>query len=85
MPTRNCAVSFADVRGIRHVEVQAESLFEAAILDVRRLKSYPCIEHVGRRRCWTEVAARRRRDPLGKNSGGACSRPASAAYAQRNA
>ena len=54
MPTRNCAVSFADVRGIRHVEVQAESLFEAAILDVRRLKSYPWIEHVGRPRCSTE-------------------------------
>ena len=36
MPLRICAVSFADVRGIRHaVEVQAESLFEAAILGVR--------------------------------------------------
>ena len=43
---RVCAVSFADVRGIRHtVEVQAESLFEAAILGVRTFKGDPWIEH----------------------------------------
>jgi len=48
MPLRICAVSFADVRGIRHtVEVQAESLFEAAILGVRPMKDEPWIEHVG--------------------------------------
>ena len=48
MPTRICAVSFADVRGIRHtVEVQAESLLEAAILAVRTFRSDPWIEHVG--------------------------------------
>lgn len=48
MPVRICAVSFADVRGIRHtVEVQAESLFEAAILAVRTLRGDPWIEHVG--------------------------------------
>lgn len=48
VPLRVCAVSFADVRGIRHtVEVQAESLFEAAILVVRTLKGDPWIEHVG--------------------------------------
>jgi hypothetical protein len=48
VPLRICAVSFADVRGIRHtVEVQAESLFEAAILGVRTLKGDPWIEHVG--------------------------------------
>jgi hypothetical protein len=48
VPLRICAVSFADARGIRHtVEVQAESLFEAAILGVRTLKGDPWIEHVG--------------------------------------
>ena len=45
VPIRICAVSFADVRGIRHtVEVQAESLFEAAILGVRTFKGDPWIE-----------------------------------------
>src|ERR1700675_1672409 len=48
VPVRICAVSFADVRGIRHtVEVQAESLFEGAILGVRTLRGDPWIEHVG--------------------------------------
>jgi len=48
VPLRICAVSFADVRGVRHtVEVQAESLFEAAILGVRTFKGDPWIEHVG--------------------------------------
>lgn len=49
MPLRICAVSFADVRGIRHtVEVQAESLFEAAVLAVCTFKGDPWIEHVGK-------------------------------------
>ena len=40
---RICAVSFADVRGFRHtLEVQAESLFEAAILAVRTFRDDPC-------------------------------------------
>jgi ATP-dependent exoDNAse (exonuclease V) beta subunit len=48
VPLRICAVSFADVRGIRHtVEVQAESLFEAAILGVRTFRGDPWIEHIG--------------------------------------
>jgi hypothetical protein len=48
VPVRICAVSFSDVRGIRHtVEVQAESLFEAAVLGVRTFRSDPWIEHVG--------------------------------------
>ena len=48
MAIRICAVSFADVRGIRHtVEVQAESLFEAALLAVRTFRVEPWIEHVG--------------------------------------
>ena len=49
MPLRICAVSFADVRGIRHtVEVHAESLFEKAILGVRTFRADPWIEQVGR-------------------------------------
>jgi hypothetical protein len=45
---RTCAVSFLDVRGIRHVaEVQAESLYEAAILGMRVFKADPWIDHVG--------------------------------------
>jgi hypothetical protein len=48
VPLRICAVSFADGRGIRHtVEVQAESLFEAAILGVHTFRGDPWIEHVG--------------------------------------
>ena len=41
-------VSFADVRGIRHsVDVEAESLYEAAILGVTRFRKDPWIERVG--------------------------------------
>jgi hypothetical protein len=48
VPLRICTVSFADVRGIRHTaEVQAESLFEAAILGVRTFRGDPWVEHVG--------------------------------------
>lgn len=48
MRWRICAVSFVDVRGIRHTaEVQAESLYEAAILGVRTFKSDPWIEQLG--------------------------------------
>ena len=48
MPVRTCAVSFVDIRGIRHVaEVQAESLYEAAILGMRVFKGDPWIERVG--------------------------------------
>jgi hypothetical protein len=42
------AMSFVDVRGIRHaVEVQAESLYEAAVLAVKAFRSDPWIERVG--------------------------------------
>ena len=48
MPLRLCAVSFVDIRGIRHVaEVQAESLYEAAILAARLFKAEPWIENIG--------------------------------------
>jgi hypothetical protein len=45
---RACTVSFKDVRGIRHgVEVEAESLYEAIVLAVKRLRQDPWIEQVG--------------------------------------
>ena len=48
MATRSCAVSFVDVRGIRHTaEVEAESLYEAAVLGIRRLSTDPWIEKIG--------------------------------------
>jgi hypothetical protein len=48
VPLRVSAVSFVDIRGIRHVaEVQAESLYEAAILGMRVFKGDPWIDHVG--------------------------------------
>jgi len=48
MPVKLCVVSFADVRGIRHsVEVEAESLYEAAVQGIRRLNQDPWIERIG--------------------------------------
>jgi hypothetical protein len=48
MPLRACIVSFKDTRGIRHsVEVEAESLYEAAVLGVRRLNNDAWIEKIG--------------------------------------
>jgi hypothetical protein len=45
---RNCSVSFSDQRGIRHsVEVQAESLFEAAVLAIQTFRQDPWLERVG--------------------------------------
>ena len=45
---RTCTVSFKDVRGIRHsVDVEAESLYEAAVLAVKRFRQDPWIEQVG--------------------------------------
>ena len=41
-------MSFEDVRGIRHVaEVEAESLYEAVVLGVRRLNQDSWIERIG--------------------------------------
>lgn len=43
-----CTVSFTDASGIRHgVEVQAESLYEAAVLAVRAFKKAEWIDHIG--------------------------------------
>ena len=45
---RQCIVSFKDMRGIRHAtEVEAESLFEAVVLGIRRLNEDPWLEKIG--------------------------------------
>jgi hypothetical protein len=45
---RACRVSYTDTRGIRHsVEVEAESLYEAAVLGLRRLEDDPWLEPIG--------------------------------------
>ena len=47
MNVRACTVSFEDRRGVRHsVEVEAESLYEAAVLGIRRLSEDPWIEKI---------------------------------------
>ena len=48
MTLKKCAVSFTDVRGIRHTaDVEAESLYEAAVQGIRRLNQDPWIERIG--------------------------------------
>jgi hypothetical protein len=48
MSLRLCSVSFVDARGIRHsVEVEAESLYEAAVMGIRRLNAEPWVERIG--------------------------------------
>ena len=48
MPTRTCTVGFVGPSGIRHsVEVEAESLYEAAVLGTRRLNRDIWSENVG--------------------------------------
>ena len=48
MNLRTCSVSYLDHRGIRHaVDVQAESLFEAAVLAVQHFRQDPWLERVG--------------------------------------
>jgi hypothetical protein len=45
---RSCTVSFKDVQGIRHgVEVEAESLYEAAVFGIQRLNRDPWLEKIG--------------------------------------
>jgi hypothetical protein len=40
-------VSFVDLRGIRHsADVEADSLYEAAVLGIRRLNQDPWIERI---------------------------------------
>jgi hypothetical protein len=46
--TRQCEVSFLDVRGIRHgVDVEADSLYEAVVLAIKRLRQNPWIDQIG--------------------------------------
>jgi len=48
MALKQCVVSFTDARGIRHsAEVEAESLYEAAVQGIRRLNQDPWIERIG--------------------------------------
>lgn len=48
MPFRVCSVSFKDIRGITHsATVEAESVFEAVVLGVKRLNEDPWIERIG--------------------------------------
>jgi len=47
MVLRACTVTFQDGRGIRHgVEVEAESLYEAVVLAVRRFREDPWMAQV---------------------------------------
>ena len=48
MALRRCSVGFKDVRGITHsVHVEAESLYEAAVLGIKRLSEDPWTERIG--------------------------------------
>ena len=48
MALRACTVGFKDMRGIRHaVDLEAESLYEAVVLAVRRFRQDPWTEQVG--------------------------------------
>ena len=48
MGIKACSVSFTDVRGIKHTaEVEAESLYEAAVQGIRRLNQDPWLERIG--------------------------------------
>ena len=47
MSVKTCAVSFKDARGVRHgVEFEAESLYEAVVMGVTRLRHDPWTEQV---------------------------------------
>lgn len=48
MPSRACCVSFVGTSGIRHgVDVDAESVFEAAVKAIARFREDPWMEQVG--------------------------------------
>jgi hypothetical protein len=48
MPGKTCRVSFKDIDGIRHAaEVQADSLYEAAVLGLKALKRSDWIDVIG--------------------------------------
>jgi hypothetical protein len=42
-PVASCVVSYLDTEGLRHtVEVEAESLYEAAVLAIRTFRQHDC-------------------------------------------
>ena len=44
MPARSCFVSYVDSEGLRHsVEVQAETLYEAAALAIAAFRRHDCV------------------------------------------
>jgi hypothetical protein len=48
MPRRACSVSFIGTSGIRHgVDVEAESLYEAAVKAIARFREDPWMEQAG--------------------------------------
>ena len=48
MTAKDCRVSFRDADGVRHqVEVQAESVYEAAVLALRAFKRSDWIDGIG--------------------------------------
>lgn len=48
MPTRACSVSFVGPSGIRHaVDVEADSVYDAAVKAVARFRQDPWMEQVG--------------------------------------
>jgi hypothetical protein len=48
MAAKTCRVSFKDLEGVRHaVEVQAETMYEAAVLGLRALKRSDWIDTIG--------------------------------------
>jgi hypothetical protein len=50
MPARACSVSFVGTSGIRHgVDVEADSLYEAAVKAIARFRSDPWMEQLGKR------------------------------------
>jgi hypothetical protein len=47
VPARICIVSFKDARGIQHsTEVEADSLYEAAVVGITRLNHDPWLEKI---------------------------------------
>ena len=43
MPIRTCTVSFTDSEGLRHsIDVQAETVYEAAVLAIRGFQNHQC-------------------------------------------
>ena len=62
MATKSCRVSFLDAQGVVHVaQVQAESLYEAAVLGIRALNRPDWIEIIGP---YTRITVRLHQPPV---------------------